>query len=74
MTNVKRLKTLIDYSGYKYTVLAYKLGMSRTTLWSRLNGFSEFTIDEQHDIARILHLTKTQRSFIFNEDSRENYI
>lgn len=65
--NTKLLKQHIDYAGIKYTVLAYKLGVSRTTLWSRLNNLSEFTTDEVKDLCQILRLTKSERMEIFND-------
>lgn len=75
MCNVKRLKQKIRYEGVKLTVLSYRLGISRTTLWSRLSGHSEFTEAEVRDICRILHLNEAERFDIFyiRPDSRNGY-
>ena len=72
MYNLELLKRKIAYSGIKLTVLSYKLGMSRTTLWSRLNDKSEFTSDEIKDLCRILYLNEDERNKIFNKSSMRN--
>lgn len=66
MCNIQRLQKKIKYEGLKLTVLSYKLGISRTTLWSRLNGHSEFTDAEIKDICRLLRLNEKERFEIFN--------
>lgn len=75
MCNVKRLKQKIAYEGIKLTILSYKLGISRTTLWSRLSGHSEFTDTEIHDICRVLHLDEKERFEIFyiRSDNHNGY-
>lgn len=72
MTNLSLLKRYIEYSGMKLNVLSYKLGMSRTTLWSRLNGHSEFTSDEIRDICKVLRLNEKERENIFGTISGDH--
>lgn len=74
MVNTELLKRHIEYSGIKLTVLAIKIGVCRTTLWSRLNGTSEFKSDEIKDICRVLRLNEKERITIFNTDPLRNDI
>ena len=73
-TNLFKLNQAIKYSGVKLTVLAYKIGISRTTLWSRLNNHSEFTPEEIKQICNLLHLNEKEKEQIFNIYSKRNYI
>lgn len=66
MVNLSLLKRYIEYSGIKLNVLSIKIGVSRTTLWSRLNGHSEFTNEEIKDICKVLRLNEKERENIFN--------
>lgn len=65
MVNLSLLKRYIEYSGIKLSVLSYKIGVSRTTLWSRLRGDSEFTKEELKDICMVLKLNEKERKNIF---------
>ncbi len=70
MVNLSLLKRYIEYSGIKLSVLSIKIGVSRTTLWSRLNGRSEFTSEEIKDICKVLRLNEKERQNIFNTGHR----
>lgn len=73
-TNLLKLNQIIKYSGVKLIVLAYKIGISRTTLWSRLHNHSEFTPEEKRLICNALHLNEQERKEIFGIRSKNNYI
>jgi len=71
MINLLRLNHIIDYAGLKHTVLAVKLGMSRTTLWSRLNGMSEFTPKEIEDLTKILRLNEEEKRKLYDTSPKK---
>lgn len=65
MTNIIRLKKIIEDSGMTMTAIAKKAGMARETLYNRLNGIGEFTASEIVGLSYALKLTKRQRDEIF---------
>lgn len=65
MTNIDRLKYLMNESGMTVTAIADKSGIERTTLYNRLKGVGEFTASEIVGLAKTLHLTKHERDEIF---------
>ena len=74
MANTNLLRRKIEYDGIKVTVLSYRMGISRTTLWSRLHDKSEFKPDEEKDICRVLRLNEEERISIFGHDPIRNDI
>ena len=74
MPNIKLLKQKIAYEGIKLQVISYRIGISRTTLWSRLSNRSEFTKDEIRDICLLLRLNAKEREAIFDYDPFKNDI
>lgn len=61
MTNTEQLKALLRQSGYKLRHVASVVGVSDNTLRSKLNGTSEFKLDEAERLASLLELDETQR-------------
>lgn len=62
---MSRLQTIIDRAGVTDTYIAEHLGMSRTTLYSRLNGETEFKPSEIACLRVLLHLTDEEILDIF---------
>lgn len=65
MTDGNRLKRLIEQSGIKVTALCDRTGITRQTLYNKLNGKGNFTVPEITALTQELHLTATQRNEIF---------
>lgn len=65
MGDMNLLRAQIDNSGMTMTKVASKCDMKRETLYSRINGDTEFKALEIAKIAEILHLTVTERDAIF---------
>ena len=65
MAKIEKLKGIILNSGMTMTAISKKTGISRVTLYNRLNGIGEFTAPEIVALTRVLHLTKAVRDEIF---------
>lgn len=65
MTNTELLKKAIESSGVSITFLANKLGISRTCLYTKLQGDVEFKQSEILEMTNALHLTIVERDTIF---------
>ena len=65
MPNINLLKTKISESGIKMTILSEKTGISRETLYNRLNVNGEFKASEIVALTSALNLTKEERDKIF---------
>ena len=65
MPNINLLKTKISESGIKMTILSEKTGISRETLYNRLNENGEFKASEIVALTSSLNLTKEERDKIF---------
>ena len=65
--NMKLLKKIIDSKGIKYQYLAGKLGISRESLYNKLNGKTEFTAGEIRNMADALSLSFATIQEIFFE-------
>ena len=74
MVNLSLLNRKIKYEGIKLNVISYRIGISRTTLWSRLKGKSEFTIDEIKLLCEALHLTDEETKRIMGISPKTNDI
>lgn len=56
MTNTKLLNKIIRESGLTKTFIAKKMGISRASLYDKLNGSRPFTQYEIRDICNILSI------------------
>ena len=65
MPDINLLKTKISESGIKMTILSEKTGISRETLYNRLNENGEFKASEIVALTSALNLTKEERDKIF---------
>ena len=65
VTDLERLKAVIDESGMTMKAIAEKSGIVRETLYNRLAGIGEFTAREIVGLTATLHLTNKQRDEIF---------
>lgn len=65
MTDGKRLKKLVDESGFKVTAVCDYVGITRKTFYNKINGKSEFTATEIQKLCDKLNLTPKQRNDIF---------
>lgn len=75
MTNLTRLKEVIDQSGFKLGFIASQMGISQQTLYNKLNGNTKtFTIREVFALKKVLKLTDEEIEEIFlPEKVRENH-
>lgn len=65
MVNIDLLKETIDNSGMTKVSISGRAGISRETLYNRLDGIGEFTASEIMGITRALKLSKEEREDIF---------
>lgn len=66
MVNVNKLRGKIVECGMNVEVLASSVGMTKDTLYRRLNGGGiDFTIGEAQKIAVVLNLTASELNDIF---------
>lgn len=69
--NYELLNKKIQESGITLIAIAKKLGILRETLYSRLNGKTEFKASEILRISQVLNLSSTERDRIFFAETRE---
>ena len=65
MTDIVKLREVIEDSGMTMKAIATKSGILRPTLYNRLIGVGEFSASEIMGLCEALHLTKRQREEIF---------
>lgn len=65
MVNLKKLNETIKESGITMTALSRKSGVSRQTLYNRLDGVGEFTASEIVGVTAALRLSQEERESIF---------
>ena len=66
MTNTEMLKDVIDKSGLKVSFIAEYVGISRQSLWNKINNispFNQYEIDKMCDILRITSLKQKEAIF-----------
>ena len=63
--NLKYLNNKIDEINIPITTIAEKMGLSRQSLYLKLNGLREFKASEMIKICDILRLTSEEKNFIF---------
>lgn len=65
MGNMAMLRQKIDESGMTVTAVAEKTGISRESLYNKLNGETEFKASEIMKITQTLRLEKVEQDEIF---------
>ena len=65
ITNVSRLREVIDGSGMSIVAISQKLGITREGFYKKLNGETEFKASEIISLSKILRLSKLDRDRIF---------
>lgn len=68
MVRLEVLKDRIDDSGMTMTAIANKSGISRVTLYNKLDGRGEFKVSEISALCRVLHMSDLERDSIFFND------
>jgi len=66
--NTQRLKNAINDSGVTITALAKKVGISRESLYNKIERKTEFTVSEIRSVSDALHLSNEDRDAIFFND------
>lgn len=67
MTNTEMLKDIIDKSGLKIGFIAEYVGISRQSLWNKINNsspFNQYEIDKMCEVLKITSL-KLKESIFF---------
>lgn len=66
MTNTALLKARIDQSGLKLQYIADNIGITRTSLYQKINNLSVFRVDEVEALCKLLGITTlTEKNNIF---------
>lgn len=65
MTNTELLRKKIEEKGITFKFLALKIGITRESLYNKLNNTTEFKASEISRIAEVLQLTSKERDDIF---------
>lgn len=68
MVRLEALKDRMDDSGMTMTAIANKSGISRVTLYNKLDGRGEFKVSEISALCRVLHMSDLERDSIFFND------
>lgn len=66
MTNTEMLKDVIDKSGLKVSFIAEYVGISRQSLWNKINNispFNQYEIEKMCDILKITSLKQKEAIF-----------
>lgn len=66
MTNTEMLKDLIEKSGLKIGFIADFVGISRQSLWNKINNqssFNQYEIDKMCDVLKITSLKQKEAIF-----------
>lgn len=66
--NLEMLNAKIDEIGIPVTTIAEKLGISRQSLYLKMNGEREFKASEVLNLCGVLRLTDDEKSLIFFAD------
>jgi len=72
MTNDYLLKEKNKSSGYRFGYLANQLNLSRTGLYNKINGKTEFLASEIQSLSDILNLDINERENIFFNKQVDN--
>lgn len=68
MPDLAKLNEVIRDSGMTMVAIANKTGITRMTLYNRMNGKGDFTISEMVALSKVLHLDTETRNAIFFAD------
>lgn len=63
--DLNALKGKVKSSGMSMTFVAKMLGISRASLYKKLNGNVEFKVSEIVSLCKVLHLSDKERDLIF---------
>jgi hypothetical protein len=66
VTNTEMLKDIIDKSGLKVGFIADYVGISRQSLWNKINNqspFNQYEIDKMCDVLKITSLKQKESIF-----------
>jgi predicted transcriptional regulator len=66
--DLKNLNNKIDEINIPITTIAEKIGISRQSLYLKLNGLRDFKVSEINSLCDILRLTNEEKSLIFFTD------
>lgn len=69
MTDSQKLNDLINESGISFTAICAKMGITRRSLYNKVNGRTDFKVSELNALQRILHMTAEERDSIFFNES-----
>lgn len=69
--NSIKLREYISDSGITMTAIARKMGISRESLYNKVDKKTEFSVSEINKLTGILGLNPSDRDCIFFGDSRE---
>ena len=65
MVDIEKLKKTIKDSGMTMVAVSQKSGITRETLYNRMNGIGDFTAREIIGLSKALNLKKSERENIF---------
>lgn len=65
MANLIVLKDKVKESGLKKSYIAERLGITRQSFSNKLNGVSDFKIEEMSNMCEVLDLSEEERDNIF---------
>jgi predicted transcriptional regulator len=65
MVDIEKLKKTIKDSGMTMVAVSQKSGITRETLYNRMNGIGDFTATEIIGLSKALNLKKSERENIF---------
>lgn len=65
MTDVKLLRQIIEEKGLSYTFVASKIGMSKQSLYAKLETGSDFKAWQMIEMQSLLNLTDEETKAIF---------
>lgn len=65
MTDSKQLRQVIEDSGYKYSFIASKMGISSYSLQRKIENDNEFKASEIKVLSELLKISDCQRNQIF---------
>ena len=65
MVDIEKLKKTIKDSGMTMVAVSQKSGITRETLYNRMNGIGDFTATEIIGLSKTLNLKKSERENIF---------
>ena len=70
MTNTEMLKERISQSGLKAGYIAKNVGISRASLWNKINNIRAFTVPEMDKLCIVLNIKslKERDAIFFNHD------